>query len=145
VEGKPVKVWIKNLEFPVLLFKQGFKNIDKTVSERFLASNDLTLTDEQFTTLYKKRWSIEEYHKSLKQNISIGNSPAQTERTQSNHIFSSIYRYVKLEKMKLATGLNHYAFKERIYIALMKAAIIQFQGYWKSIHYMAFAKDELYT
>jgi len=138
-EGKPIKVWIKDLEFPVVLFKQIFTNKDETVGERFLVSNELTLTDEQFKTLYKKRWSVEEYHKSLKQNASIGSSPAHTERTQSNHIFSSMYAYVKLEKLKLATGLNHFAFTTRIYMASMKTAMTTFQDYWKLTQNMAFA------
>ncbi|MDR1492190.1 MAG: hypothetical protein LBT05_05680 [Planctomycetaceae bacterium] len=29
-------------------------------------------------TLYKKRWSVEEYRKSLKQNASLAKSPART-------------------------------------------------------------------
>jgi hypothetical protein len=103
LEGRPVKVWIKDLEFPVAIFKQVFKNKDGTEGERFLVTNDLTMADEQFKTLYKKRWGVEEYHKSLKQNASIGSSPAHTERTQSNHIFASILAYVKLEMLKLAT------------------------------------------
>jgi hypothetical protein len=94
----PVKVWIKDLWFPVLLFKQVFINKDGTRGERYLVSNDFTLTDEQFRTLYKKRWGVEEYHKSLKQNASVGKSPARTEKTQSNHIFLAIYAYVKLDK-----------------------------------------------
>jgi len=90
-EGKPVKVWIKDLEFPVKIFKQVFINKDGTNGQRFLVTNELSLTEKQFKTLYKKRWGVEEYHKSLKQNASIGNSPAHTERTQSNHIFAAIW------------------------------------------------------
>jgi hypothetical protein len=75
-EGEPVRVWIKDLEFSVSIFKQVFTNKDGTHGERFLVSNDFTLTDEQFKTLYKKRWGVEEYHKSLKQNASVGSSPA---------------------------------------------------------------------
>jgi hypothetical protein len=50
----PVKVWLKDLEFPVLLTRQHFTNKDGATGERFLVSNDLRLTDEQFATLYKK-------------------------------------------------------------------------------------------
>jgi hypothetical protein len=85
LEEKPMKVWIKDLEFPVMTFKQVFTNKDGTKGQRFLVTNGVTITDEQFRTLYKKRWSVEEYHKSLKQNASIGSSPAHTERTQGNH------------------------------------------------------------
>jgi hypothetical protein len=131
-EEKPVKVWIKDLEFPVKLFKQVFTNKDGTSGQRFLVSNDLTLTDEQFRTLYKKRWGVEEYHKSLKQNASIGSSPAHTERTQSNHIFAAIIAYVKLEMMKLATTLNHFGMKAIIYPASMKTAMRTFQELWEN-------------
>lgn len=138
-EVEPVRVWIKDLEFSVLIFKQVFKNKDGTQGERYLVSNDYTLTDEQFKTLYKKRWGVEEYHKSLKQNASIGSSPAHTERTQSNHIFASLYAYVKLEKLKLATTLNHFALKTKIYMASMKTAISEFQVLWESTQNLTFA------
>jgi len=138
-EGEPVRVWIKDLEFSVSIFKQVFKNKDGTQGERFLVSNDFTLTDEQFETLYKKRWGVEEYHKSLKQNASIGSSPAHTERTQSNHIFSAIYAYVKLEKLKLVTTHNHFALKTKIYLASMKTALCEFQELWKCTQNLAFA------
>jgi hypothetical protein len=137
-EGHPVQVWIKDLQFPLLLFKQVFRNKDGTEGERFLASNDLTLTDDQFITLYKKRWGVEEYHKSLKQNASIGKSPAHSERTQSNHIFLAIYAYVKLEKLKLATNANHFSLKAKIYMASMKTALSEFQVLWENTQNMAF-------
>lgn len=138
-ENDPVKVWIKDLEFPVLLFKQVFKNKDGTTGQRFLVTNNLTMTDDQFITLYKKRWGVEEYHKSLKQNASIGKSPAYTEKTQSNHIFASIYAYVKLELLKCATNKNHFALKTKIYLASIQTAMITFQELWKCTQNLAFA------
>ena len=138
-EEKPIKVWIKDLEFPVLLFKQVFTNKDGTHGQRFLVTNKLTLTDEQFRTLYKKRWGVEEYHKSLKQNASIGSSPAHTVMTQSNHIFSAIFAYVKLEKLKLATKFNHFALKTKIYMVSMKTAMTVFNELWKYTQNLAFA------
>jgi len=118
----PVKVWLKDLEFPVLLTKQVFTNKDQSTGVRFLISNDFSLSEDDFTTLYKKRWSVEEYHKSLKQNAAIAKSPTRTVRTQSNHIFASIMAYVKLEKLKLSSKLNHFAMKAKIYLAANKAA-----------------------
>jgi hypothetical protein len=138
-EGQPVNVWIKDLKFPVVIFKQVFKNKDGTQGKRFLVSNDLTLTDEQFKTLYKKRWSVEEYHKSLKTNASIGKSPAHTERTQSNHIFAAIYAYIKLERLKIATGRNHFSLKTTIYTAAMKTALIVFRKLGENTLFPAFA------
>jgi hypothetical protein len=78
---------------------------------------------DRFKTLYKKRWGVEVYHESIKQNTGIGRSPAHTERTQSNHIFASIYAYVKLELAKLKHGNNHFAIKSQIYMASLKRAM----------------------
>lgn len=121
-DNTPVKVWLKDLEFPILLTKQVFINKNQSTGVRFLVSNDFSLSDDDFTTLYKKRWSVEEYHKSLKQNAAIEKSPTRTVKTQSNHIFASIMAYVKLEKMKFSSKLNHFAMKSKIYLAANKAA-----------------------
>jgi hypothetical protein len=43
-ENVPVKVWLKDLDFPVLLFKQVFINKDQSTGTRFLVSNDFTLS-----------------------------------------------------------------------------------------------------
>jgi len=121
-DNTPVKVWLKDLEFPLLLTKQVFTNKNQSTGVRFLVSNDLSLSDDDFTTLYKKRWSVEEYHKSLKQNAAIAKSPTRTVKTQSNHIFAAIMAYVKLEKLKFDSHLNHFAMKSKIYLAANKAA-----------------------
>ena len=62
----PVQVWLKDLSFPVLLTKQVVTNKGDSTGVRFLVSNDFSLTNEDFLTIYKKRWAVEEYHKSLK-------------------------------------------------------------------------------
>jgi len=48
---------------------------------------------------YQRRWSIETYHRSLKQITSLGISPTSVEKTQSNHICLSLLAYLKLEKI----------------------------------------------
>lgn len=120
-----VKVWLKDLEFPVLLTKQILTNKDNSSVIRFLVSNDFSLSDEQFSIIYKKRWSVEEYHKSLKQNVSIAMSPTRKIVTQSNHVYASILAYIKLEKMKFINKLNHFEMKTKIYHAAVKAALNQ--------------------
>lgn len=121
-DNTSVKVWLKDLEIPVLLTKQVFKNKNQSTGVRFLVSNDFSLSDDSFTTTYKKRWSVEEYHKSLKQNAAIAKSPTRIIKTQSNHLFASILAYVKLEKLKFVHQLNHFAMKAKIYLAANKAA-----------------------
>lgn len=121
-DNTPVKVWLKDLEIPLLLTRQVFKNKNQSTGVRFLVSNDFSLSDDDLTALYKKRWSVEEYHKSLKQNAAIAKSPTHTVKTQSNHLFASILAYVKLEKLKFIQHLNHFAIKSKIYLAASKAA-----------------------
>ena len=119
---QPVKVWIKDLEIEVLVCKFVFKNKDGSTGEMYLVSNDLELSAEKFHTLYKKRWSVEEYHKSLKQNASLAKSPARTVTTQTNHLFASLLAYVKLERLKFVHNLNHFALKSKIYLAAVRIA-----------------------
>jgi hypothetical protein len=120
------------LEFPVFLNKQVFTDKDDSTGDRFLISNvfssgGVPLTDEQFTTIYKKRcrngyWSVEEYHKSLKQNASVAKSPTRKIQTQSNHLFASIIAHIKLERLKFANKMNHFVMKTKIYNQALKAA-----------------------
>ena len=66
---------------------------------------------------------MEEYHKSLKSNASLEKSPTKTVRTQSDHVFSSIYAFVKLERLKLATTkMNHFAIRSSVYLKAIRAS-----------------------
>jgi hypothetical protein len=117
-----VEIWLDGLDYPLLLVKQVFKNEDGTVGELYLACSDLSLSYEQITTIYKKRWGVEEYHKSIKSNLCFAKSPTKTVKTQSNHFILSILAYVKMEWLKQRTNQNHFAMKARIYQAALKAA-----------------------
>jgi hypothetical protein len=129
LDNTPVKVWLKDMDFPVLITKHIFKNEEeKKTGVAFLVSNDLSLTDSNFGILYKKRWSVEEYHKSLKQNASIAKSPTRTITTQTNHLYCSILAYVKLEKIKFQTKFNHFEIKAKIYIQALKAAYAELKN-----------------
>lgn len=122
-EWTPTKVWLKDVELEILLIKQVFKNKDGSTGVRYLASNNLNLTSDDFTNIYKKRWSVEEYHKSFKQNTSMTKSPTRTVQTQSAHVFASIVSYIKLEKYKFSSKLNHFALRGKLLINAAKAAL----------------------
>ena len=120
-----VEIWLKELDFPLLLTKQVFKNENDTVGELYLACSDLNLLYQQITTIYKKRWGVEEYHKSIKSNTGFAKSPTKTIKTQTNHYVLSIVAYVKLEWLKQRTQKNHFAMKAQIYLAAQKAALTE--------------------
>jgi len=121
------KVWIKGLSFEVLLTKQVFKNIDGSSGELYLVTNDLSLSESAISTIYKKRWNVEVFHKSLKQNAGLEKSPTKYEVTQSNHIFASMIAFCKLEFLKLKENTNHFALKSRLYLKAIKAAFEELQ------------------
>jgi Rps23 Pro-64 3,4-dihydroxylase Tpa1-like proline 4-hydroxylase len=123
-----VEVYVEQAEFPLLLVKQVFKNEeDGSEGVLYLVSSDVTLDYEQLTTIYKRRWKVEEYHKSLKSNASLAKSPTKTIRTQGNHVFASIYAFVKLERLKMSTKMNHFALRSRMYLKAVRAAFGELQ------------------
>jgi hypothetical protein len=94
-----VEVWLEKLDFPLLLTKQVFKNENATVGELYLACSDLNLSYDKITPIYKKRWVVEEYHKSIKSNTAFAKSPTK----------------------KVATQMSHFAMKTQIYLAAQQA------------------------
>jgi len=113
-------VWLKGISFPVKLLKRVFKNENGTTGTLYLVTNDLSIDADRIYEIYQKRWRIEEYHKSIKQNSSLEKSPTKVSRSQRNHIFASIISYCKLEFLKVKTSLNHFALKYKL---ILKANI----------------------
>ncbi len=125
-EGTTCEVWLEEVPCALRLARQVFTNDDGSEGVRYLVSSDLTLDWTQITETYHRRWSIEPYHKSLKQNAGLEKSPTRRERTQRNHLFASLCAYIKWERLRLATQLNHFALKSKIYLAALKAAHTEF-------------------
>lgn len=116
------RVYMEQLEFPVFLTKQVFKNGDGGTGTLYLATSDGTLSASQITTIYQKRWKVEEYHKSVKSNASFAKSPTRKVITQTSHFIAAIMAFVKLERLKVRTAKNHFAMKTQIMVAATKAA-----------------------
>jgi hypothetical protein len=120
-------IWLEGIPFPLLLVKQVFTNGDGSQGVVYLVTSDTMLTYEKITTLYQKRWKVEEYHKSLKSNLGFAKSPAKIVRTQSNHIFCTLLAFVKMEQMRMQTHCNHFAMKAKLYQAAIASAFEQLQ------------------
>lgn len=120
-------VWLEDVDFPLLLLKQVFTNEDGSEGIVYLVTSDTALTADQIVTLYQKRWKVEEYHKSLKSNLSFAKSPTKIVRTQSNHIFTCLVAFVKMERLRIKTQINHFAMKARLYQAALASAFQQLQ------------------
>ena len=119
---KPVTVYLEGVEFALLLVKQVFTNEDGSTGIQYLVTSDTTLEGNGITAIYQKRWNVEPYHKSLKQNASLEKSPTQTVVTQTNHFFAALCGYIKLELLKGDTKLNHFALKSKLYLRAVQSA-----------------------
>ncbi len=122
------EVYLEQVGFPLLLAKRVFNNEDGSEGVLYLVTSDATLDYERMSTIYQRRWKVEEYHKSLKSNASLAKSPTKTTRTQSNHVFASIWAFVKLERMKMSTKMNHFALRSRLCVKAVQAAFQELQG-----------------
>lgn len=122
-------VWFEQVDFPVLVTRQVFKNEDASQGILYLVSSDLDLTYDQITAIYQKRWKVEEYHKSVKSNACFAKSPTKAENTQLGHFYASIMAYVKYEVLKFRHGTNHFAMKTTLYMAALKVAYEQLKKY----------------
>jgi hypothetical protein len=125
---KPVQGWVKGLDFPVLFHRQVFTNKDGSTGALYLICNDLSATTTTLETIYQKRWKVEVFHKSIKSNTSMAKSPARTVRTQSNHIFMSLYATARLEILSIQQGLNKFALKSKLYINAIRHAFDELQN-----------------
>jgi hypothetical protein len=115
-------IYLEGVDFPLHLVKQVFTNADDSVGILYLVTSDFDLSYDGITTIYGKRWNVEPYHKSLKQNASLAKSPTKTVRTQSNHFFAALCAYIKLEMLKVSTKTNHFALKAKLYMNAVQSA-----------------------
>ena len=98
------KVWLKGFGF-VLVAQIVFSNGDV----RYLATNDLSLTEyADLSRESKKRWSIEEFHRGIKQTTGIEKCYSILKRSQLTHIFAAFVAFAKLEINRLCTGISWY-------------------------------------
>jgi hypothetical protein len=120
--GTVLTIYLEGVDFPLHLVKQVFTNGDGSVGILYLVTSDLDLTYDGITTIYGKRWNVEPYHKSLKQNASLSKSPTKTVTTQSNHFFAALCAYIKLEILRITTHINHFALKSKLYLRALRTA-----------------------
>ena len=126
--GEVRQIWLNRLPFPLYVCKEIYVNEDQSTGELFLVTNREGMTYQQIISLYPERWRIEPSHKSLKNNASLQTSPTKVPTTQANHIFAAFCALVQFEALKIKTRLNHFALKNKLYIASLKEAFKELQA-----------------
>ena len=104
------RVWLKEYGF-ILVSKIVATNGDIA----YLATNDMSLLEkETLKTHFDYRWTIEAYHRGIKQCTGIERCSAVKERSQRNHILCSLLVFVRLELQRIKTAISWYEQKAMI-------------------------------
>ena len=120
--------WLKDVPFPVLLVRRVFHNKDGSTGILYLACSDTTVSRGFILSTYQKRWPVEVFHKSLKQNAALGKAPVRRVVTQNNHVFAVLYATFKLECLKIKRRLNHFALRAHLYLKATRVAFDELQA-----------------
>ena len=126
-EDRPCAVWLRGLDFPVAVLRHRHRNVDGSEVDVYFVTNDLSLSGSDLLGLYQKRWQVECYHKSLKQNAAAARAPLWSVRTLANHLWASLCAYARWEALHMKTRLNHFALKAKIRFAAQQAALTAFR------------------
>ncbi|MGZ5282105.1 MAG: IS701 family transposase [Bacteroidia bacterium] len=120
-EGCTVSVWLKGLDFALNLTKLVFKNGGGVTGTLYLVSNDLNMDSCTMATIYKKRWKVELYHKTLKSYTALTKCPARSLQSQKSHFIAVLIAFIKWEMLSQKNNIGHEALKLKIYLNATKA------------------------
>jgi IS4 transposase len=88
LEERTMSVYLKQYSNPILITKQVFKNGDGSTGALYLATNDLSLDYQSLTTIYQKRWKVEAFFRSIKNNTAFCQSTNENSTNTANSFYS---------------------------------------------------------
>jgi putative transposase len=107
----------------------GFIKVFRTVSPNgdaeYWATNDLNLGPSHYEQLSKEAWSIESYHRGIKQCCGVEKAQVRSASGQVRHISFSLRAFVRLEVHRLKTGVSWYEAKATIIRDAVKQYLAQ--------------------
>lgn len=95
-------------------FIQVFKIVAPDGDIDYWATNDLQMSSLQRQQWAEFEWSIEEYHRGLKQCCGVEKAQVRSSRAQRNHIGLAIRAFLRLEMHWFNTGISWYESKVSI-------------------------------
>jgi putative transposase len=116
-KGEYVRVesldWTSKQVHRVWLKAYGFVVVSKLVTPNgdiaYIATNDLSLEDaETIKNRFADRWTIETFHRGLKQCCGIERCYSTLERSQRNHILCAFLAFLKLEWERIQNSISWY-------------------------------------
>jgi putative transposase len=111
------RVHLKGYGF-ILVFR-----IDTTDGDTdYWATSDLTMTMDERAELATQAWTIETYHRGVKQYCGIERCAARSARAQRNHIGWALRAFLRLEHHRITTGTSWFETK----LEIIRPALQQF-------------------
>lgn len=74
----------------------------------YIGTNIENPTRKQITTLVRKRWEIEVFHRELKQTCGLEHCQSRNGRAQRNHIVLSVLSWIKSADVRRSSNLSFY-------------------------------------
>lgn len=131
--GRVYAAKLKGFDKQVYLARYEVKNGNDNPTVLYLVTSDEKLDWNSMLTCYQKRWQVELFHRSVKQNAAIGKAPLRTAKSLMSHCYAAIHAFIKMELLRIKHSLAHDSLKELIryvsnqasYQALQKLSTIQ--------------------
>lgn len=111
----------------VRVFRQLYKNAYRYYIMSTAELNNLeSVTTVDFNRVHNAHWSIERFHRAIKQVCNIERFQVRNENPIKNHIFCAIKAFVKLEFMRINDKISHwYEIKKDLYVKVIRDYIIE--------------------
>lgn len=95
-------------------FVRIFGMVDKKGNTGYWATNNLSMDELERIRLSDFSWTIEEYHRGLKQFCGIERCQCRGAKAQRNHIALAVRTFLRFEIFSLKSGYNWFEAKTRI-------------------------------
>lgn len=84
------------------------------------------ITSIDFNRVHDRHWTIERFHRAIKQVCNIERFQVRNENPIKNHIFCAIKAFVRLKFMRLNKSISHwYELKKDLYVKVIRDYIIE--------------------
>ena len=123
-EGKVYEALLQGYKSKVYLCSYCVKDGQDKPATLYLVTSDEKLDWNHMLTCYQRRWQVELFHRSVKQNTAIAKAPLRRTRAMLSHIYASVNAFIKLELLKLRHKMGHDSIKELIRYAANKASYL---------------------
>jgi hypothetical protein len=116
--GRVYEAMLKGYNNPVYIAHYEVKDGHDNPSGLYLVTSDEKPDWDALLTCYQRRWQVELFHRSIKQNAAIGKAPLHAVKALMSHCYASLRGYIKLELLRIRHALSHDSIKELIrYVA----------------------------